>query len=232
MYARNAALAGALLLAVGCLDDTGSRGPIIIDASTPPRVDASVSIDASAGSPADAAGGDEIADCTPARVQLLGNPEFDDDDEDLAPWEAEGDVALLQQPPYSADTQPNAVGVLPGVGGEASARLVQRVEIPKATTELILSLKICIQNEVIHGEADEMTIAIESAEGEVLDELASFASSDDTREFCQYGPVSATVDPSGRYDGEVAYLVVSAETANNDQATFFVDTFALLAACP
>jgi hypothetical protein len=232
---RASALAATVLFAAGCLDDGRSRDTDIVDAWVAPRVDARAPIDASTDTTADASApdaGDDIADCTPSSVQLLANPEFDDDDESLEPWEADGDVDLVQQPPYSADTQPNAVAILPGVGGEASARLAQRVEIPHSTTELTLSLKICIQNEDIRGEADEMIIVLESADGEVLDELATFASTDDTREFCQYEPVSAIIDPSGRYDGEVAYLVVSAETSDNDQATFFMDTFALRAACP
>jgi hypothetical protein len=231
---RASALAATALFAAGCLDDGRPRDTNIVDAWVAPRVDARASIDASTGTTADASApdaGNDIADCSPSGAQLLANPEFDEDDESLEPWEAEGDVKVMHDEDGLYHTAPNAVAILPGVGGAANARLAQRVEIPKGTTSLQLQFFLCPVLEELRGEPDELTIAIELEGGGEGDILATF-SSEDGDSPCSFLPHSFEVDPSGRYDGEVAYLVVSAETSNNDLATFFVDTFALRAACP
>lgn len=231
--AVGAALASMLVLATACEDEwTSLRRP---DAAA---IDARV--DAGRGAEPDAAevtpdAGDDTVECNPDEgTQLVENGDFDGSDANLEPWETSGEILFIQDDednPYSIHTLPNSVGHLTGVGGEGSARLEQAVDIPQGTTDLALQFFLCLQTEVIDGDPDVLTIALESEDGDELDVLMTVDSSEQNpEENCSYEPRSAFVD-SLDYDGETVHLVVSAETDDNDQATFFLDTFTLEATC-
>jgi hypothetical protein len=223
----------ALLLAGGCAEiadlepdaGPGSGGPAVVDARL--------------GGPDDDDGGDgggdpvdagpiDAAPCTPGKVQLLGNPSFD---QGAVTW-AQVDGPLIfpdAQVPINVHS-PDFTALL-GRAGAAQQKLSQPVEIPAGTTSLVLSLYTCFVTGDNAASTDSVKIALLGSGGAVVETLKTYTRSDAVT-ICNFA--KRTVTAASPHAGESLVLALSGTSDAAGLTSFYIDTLSLEAnvSCP
>jgi hypothetical protein len=219
-------LVGVAALALGCAEiaDPGDLG---VDAGPTVHGDGMRPAD---GGPldADAAPAPDAAPCTAGKVQLLGNPAFD---EGVVTWVETSGPLIFPDAQIPINVHSTDYAVWLGRSGAAEQTLAQPIDIPVGTTALTLSLYTCFVTADTADSTDDVKVELVDGAGATVESLARYTLADAALT-CNFA--LRTVTAAAPHAGESVQLAFKAHSDNGGLTSFYFDTLALEAdvSCP